>query len=120
MEHGSGTHDIFNQTPPLADYNLFHSDLGLQEAVAREGAGSAREELTAAGAELGTAAMADHARLANRYTPVLQAFNAQGERIDAIEFHPAWHALMRGIAALGSDIGAFAVRAPAHRRNGPG
>ena len=99
MEHGSSTHDIFNQTPPLADYNLFRSDLSLQEAVRREGAGWAVDELSAAGAELGTAAIAEQARLANRYTPVLQTFNAQGERIDSIEFHPAWHALMQGIVA---------------------
>src|SRR5580698_194160 len=101
MEHGSSTHDIFNQTPPLTGYNLFRSDAILQEAVQREGAGWAFDQLSAAGAELGTAAMADQARLANRHAPVLQTFNAQGERIDSIEFHPAWHALMRGIAARG-------------------
>ncbi len=39
MEHGSGTHAIFNQTPPLTDYNLFGTDTALQEAVQREGAG---------------------------------------------------------------------------------
>jgi len=37
MEHGSGTHVVFNQTPPLMDYNLFESDAALQEAVQREG-----------------------------------------------------------------------------------
>jgi putative acyl-CoA dehydrogenase len=101
MEHGSSTHSVFNQTPPLLDYNLFASDSSLNEAVQREGAGSAVEELSAAGAELGTSALFEHARLANRFTPVLQTFNAQGERVDSIEFHPAWHALMRGIVSRG-------------------
>ena len=111
MQHGSHTHDISNQTPPLADYNLFASDLSLQEAVRREGAGWAVDDLIAAGDELGTAALSEHARLANRYTPVLQTFNAQGERVDAIEFHPAWHALMRGIAARGYHSSPWAVAA---------
>ena len=50
---------------------------------------------------MGTAANFEHARLANRHPPILQNFNVQGERINAIEFHPSWHALMEGIAARG-------------------
>jgi putative acyl-CoA dehydrogenase len=111
MEHRSSTHDIFNQTPPLADYNLFSGDITLQEAVRREGAGWAAAELTSAGGELGSSALAEHARLANRYTPVLQTFNARGERIDCIEFHPAWHALMRGITSRGYHSGPWAAQA---------
>jgi putative acyl-CoA dehydrogenase len=101
MEHGSGSHAIFNQTPPLMEYNLFSSDAALQEAVQREGAGWALAELNLAGAELGTCTQFEHARLANRITPTLHNFNARGERIDSIEFHPSWHALMQGIAARG-------------------
>lgn len=83
------------------DYNLFLADAALQDAVQREGAASALTELTVAGAELGTSSLSEHARLANRFTPVLHNFNARGERIDSIEFHPSWHELMRGIAARG-------------------
>ena len=101
MEHGTGTHAIFNQTPPLTEYNLFSSDAALQEAVQREGAAWALPELNLAGEELGTCTQFEHARLANRNTPTLQNFNARGERIDSIEFHPSWHALMQGIAARG-------------------
>jgi putative acyl-CoA dehydrogenase len=101
MEHGSGTHAVFNQTPPLTDYNLFASDPALQEAVQREGASWASSELTLTGAELGTCTLFEHARLANRFPPVLHNFDARGERIDSIEFHPSWHTLMRGIAARG-------------------
>ncbi len=101
MEHGSGTHTVFNQTPPLTDYNLFTSDKALQDAVQREGASWAAPELEVAGAELGTCTQFEHARLANRFPPVLHNFDARGVRIDAIEFHPSWHALMRGITARG-------------------
>ncbi|MGD0491771.1 MAG: isovaleryl-CoA dehydrogenase [Steroidobacteraceae bacterium] len=91
----------FNQTPPLVDYNLFTTDQALQEAVTREGAGVCAEQLARDGATMGTAANFEHARLANRHPPVLQNFNVQGERINAVEFHPSWHALMEGIAARG-------------------
>jgi putative acyl-CoA dehydrogenase len=101
MEHASGTHTVFNQTPPLTDYNLFASDTALQEAVMREGAGWATSELHEAGADLGTCTLYEHARLANRVTPVLHNFNTRGERIDSIEFHPSWHALMQGIISRG-------------------
>jgi putative acyl-CoA dehydrogenase len=101
MQHGLGTHSILNQTPPLQDYNLFGSDIALQAAVHREGAAAAALDLTLAGAALGSGAQQEHARLANRHTPVLRNFNAQGERIDCVEFHPSWHALMQGITARG-------------------
>jgi putative acyl-CoA dehydrogenase len=104
-EHTSVTHAVFNQTPPLADYNLFATDPALQESVRREGAGAAVPELLSAGAALGTAAAFEDARLANRNPPILHSFDVRGERIDSIEFHPSWHALMHGIAARGYHSG---------------
>jgi putative acyl-CoA dehydrogenase len=101
MEHDLGTHAVFNQTPPLKDYNLFASDVPLKEAVQREGASWAARELKSAGAELGTCTQFEHGRLANRFPPVLHNFDARGIRIDSVEFHPSWHALMRGIIARG-------------------
>ncbi len=92
---------VFNQTPPLADYNLFTSDRALDDAVRREGAAHHLEQLADDGAAIGSAANFEHGRLANRYPPVLQSYDVRGERIDAIEFHPSWHALMEGIAARG-------------------
>jgi putative acyl-CoA dehydrogenase len=90
-----------NQTPPLCDYNLFTTDEALAEAVKREGAGAHAVQLARDGAAIGCAASFEHGRLANRFPPVLQSFNVRGERIDALEFHPSWHALMEGIAARG-------------------
>ena len=104
----SATHPVFNQTPPLEEYNLFTTDPALQEAVRREGAGAAVPALGLAGAALGTPATFEDARRANRNPPVLHAFNVQGERIDSIEFHPAWHALMQGIVARGYHAGPWA------------
>jgi len=90
-----------NQTPPLCNYNLFTTDEALQEAVKREGAAAHIAQLARDGAAIGSAASFEHGRLANRHPPVLQSFNVRGERVDALEFHPSWHALMEGIAARG-------------------
>jgi putative acyl-CoA dehydrogenase len=94
-------HAVSNQTPALAEYNLFTSDEALEQAVRREGAAAHAARLADEGAVIGSAASFEHGRLANRYPPALQTFDVRGERIDAIEFHPSWHALMEGIAARG-------------------
>ncbi|HXC10715.1 MAG TPA: isovaleryl-CoA dehydrogenase [Steroidobacteraceae bacterium] len=110
MEPIHADDEVFNQTPPLTDYNLFTTDPVLQEAVRREGAQpAAAAALADSGAALGTAENFEHARLANRYTPVLHSFSVQGERIDSIEFHPSWHILMQGIAARGYHSGPWAT-----------
>ena len=105
MEQVRSTHVVFNQTPPLADHNLYTTDLALQEAVRHEGAHGAESDLVRAGAELGTAASLEHARLANRHPPILHRFNVTGERIDTLEFHPSWHKLMKDIVRRGYHTG---------------
>ena len=93
--HGPGTtHDVTNQVPPLADYNLFASDTTLAAALERDGAAWHREALLRQGAALGTPETLALAELANRHTPELFTYSPRGERIDALEFHPAWHTLL--------------------------
>ncbi|OLL29488.1 isovaleryl-CoA dehydrogenase [Burkholderia sp. SRS-W-2-2016] len=93
--HGFGqTHEVTNQAPPLADYNLFASDIALSEALARDGAQWHREALLRHGAALTTPDTLALAELANRHTPELITHSPRGERIDALEFHPAWHSLL--------------------------
>jgi putative acyl-CoA dehydrogenase len=87
------THEVFNQSPPYEDVDLFTSDRPLQDAVAIFGA-SDPAALSAIGRRWGSAEMLDQARLANAVTPVLRSFDAKGFRRDVVEFHPAYHALM--------------------------
>jgi len=87
------THRVENQVPALADYDAFATDAALQEALEREGGGWARPELSAFGPIAGGELMALGA-LANRHRPVFQPFDACGNRIDEVEFHPSYHRLM--------------------------
>jgi putative acyl-CoA dehydrogenase len=94
------THEVLNQPPPLVDYDLFHSDRALADAVRREGAAWAEAELSAFGTSLGRAETIEWGVEANRNPPELHAFDRYGNRQDKVEFHPAWHQLMTlGVAA---------------------
>jgi putative acyl-CoA dehydrogenase len=106
------THDVFNQPPPLVDYNLFTGDRALGEAVAREGAPWAIDRLAAFGAALGRAETIEWGFQANRNPPVLQSFDRFGRRRDVVEFHPAWHSLMALAIAEGVHTGPWAEPRP--------
>lgn len=90
----SATHTVFNQSAQLADLNLFTSNRPLQDAVALHAPALDRSALTALGAEMGSAAMQEHARLANTHKPELHTHDRVGRRTDAVEFHPSYHALI--------------------------
>ena len=86
--------EVTNQPPPLEPYNLFASDRVLREAARREGAGWAEKELLALGGTLGAADTIALGFAANHNPPQLKSFDRFGHRLDEVEFHPAWHALM--------------------------
>src|SRR5262245_24117538 len=88
------THDIFNQSPPFENVDLYAADRALQDAVAANGAGSEAAALSEFGRRWGSAAMFDAARLANENTPKLKTFDTKGFRRDTVEFHPAYHDFM--------------------------
>lgn len=106
------TPDSFNQVTPLADDNPFAADLALQEAVIREGGADAREFLHARGAEIGSGEMRRRAELANRYPPRFVPFDGNGRRLDAVEFHPAYHELMDYLARHGVSAAPWARPGP--------
>jgi len=95
------THEVFNQSPPLEDVNLFAADRPLLEAVKANGGDLAEKELSDFGAQWGSAAMAERGRVANESTPKLRTFDSRGNRRDQVEFHPAYHELMAHSAHAG-------------------
>jgi putative acyl-CoA dehydrogenase len=99
------THAVFNQPPPFEDVNLFTSDRVLAEALQREGAGWAEERARAFGEIVGRRETVAWGFQANEHPPVPRTHDRNGNRIDEVEFHPAWHALM----ALGVEHGLHAL-----------
>ncbi|MCK0166449.1 acyl-CoA dehydrogenase family protein [Jannaschia sp. S6380] len=84
-------HEVTNQPPPLPDLDLLAGDAVLREGLEQAGVPDSRGLAIAAG----RAAARDDARLANENPPRLRTHDRYGHRIDEVEFHPAYHNLMR-------------------------
>ncbi len=100
MSAADDTHEVFNQPPPFAGVNLFLSDPGLGSVV--EGLPRAVvDRLSAHGEAVGSRESFELGRIANVSLPQLRTHDAAGVRIDLVEFHPAYQALMRRSVAAG-------------------
>ncbi|HEY4997818.1 MAG TPA: acyl-CoA dehydrogenase family protein, partial [Usitatibacter sp.] len=110
--------EVLNQPPPLEGYDAFAADPWLEAAIRRQGldwvAGAASE----LGKFVGSAEGRSHAAAANRYVPELRTHDRFGHRIDAVEYHPSYHALMHraissGVHSLAwkRERGGFGARA---------
>ncbi|MGA2293046.1 MAG: DNA alkylation response protein, partial [Bradyrhizobium sp.] len=104
------THEVFNQSPPFEDVDLFALDKPLAEAVAANGGAAASAELAEFGKHWGSAAMAERGRLANENPPKLRTFDARGNRRDEVEFHPAYHELMARSAHAGLHNSTWSIQ----------
>src|SRR5579871_6034421 len=89
------THTVINQPPPFENCNLYLSDHAFQEAAATAGGGQHQGRLTEFGARVGSSEVIEWGALANRNKPRLVSFDRYGQRIDEVEFHPAYHDLMQ-------------------------
>jgi putative acyl-CoA dehydrogenase len=108
--YGYATHEVLNQPPPLADYDGYSGDSTLTRIVRAFGADWARPKLEEAGRTVGSRHVQELARQANRYGPELRTHDRFGNRIDEIDFHPAWHELM-GLA-IGQEVHALSWTDP--------
>ena len=95
------THEVFNQPEPLVDYNLFETNRALRDALKFNAPQLDTRGLSALGAKLGTQEWQAHARLANVHQPQLHSHDRFGRRIDQVEFHPSYHALMGAAVEAG-------------------
>ena len=99
------THDVLNQATALVDYNLLAGNRPLLAALKFNAPNldiAELSELSKLGQALGTPEMQTHARLANVHLPQLHSHDRFGCRIDQVEFHPSYHALMD--AAVGAGL----------------
>jgi putative acyl-CoA dehydrogenase len=82
----------FNQSPAFGDVDLFGADRPLADAAQRAGLDLAA--LSVCGRDYGAAETLDLGRVANENPPKLRIMDGKGNRLDFVEFHPAYHALM--------------------------
>ncbi len=95
------THEVFNQPDPLVDTNLFEGNQALRDALRFNAPQLDVAPLVQLGQLVGSAEMQQHARLANTHTPELHTHDRYGRRVDEVEFHPSYHALMTAAVQAG-------------------
>ena len=99
---GATTHEVTNQPPPLQGHDLYGTDDALREAVEREGAAWAHDQLHELGTRAGGAEAIGWGFAAEAAPPVLHTHDRFGHRLDEVTYHPAYHALMD--VAVGSGL----------------
>ena len=104
------TREATNQSRPLEGYNVFEADRVLVEALRREGGDRAVARARALGEACGRRDVIELGRLANENPPKLRTHDRFGNRIDEVEFHPAWHELMS--LGIGEGLHALPWREP--------
>ena len=87
------THQVFNQSSPLENYNLYASDRVLQELLSHYGVKDTAQ-LMAYGERCGRAEVIQWGFDANEHKPQFESHDRFGHRIDLVKFHPAYHQLM--------------------------
>jgi len=95
------THEVTNQPPALPEYNVVLADPALREGIARWGREQDHRELEALGVLAGGAEAQTWGDQADRNLPVLHTYSPQGDRIDEVDFHPAWHRLLATAVSYG-------------------
>ncbi|MFE6893891.1 acyl-CoA dehydrogenase family protein [Streptomyces sp. NPDC057694] len=105
------THEVTNQAPPLTGHDAA-DDPVLLDGVRREGAGWHLDDLHRFGKLVGSEEARAWAEQANRFEPELRTHDRYGNRIDEVDFHPAYHSLMRATVGAGAAGSAWADERP--------
>lgn len=108
---GTPTHTVTNQVPLLVGHDTAQ-DAALLAAVEREGAGWALDDVHALGRLAGTAQAQEWGRIAEKHPPVLTTHDRYGNRIDEVEYIPAYHSLMETAVGQGLHAAPWADERP--------
>jgi putative acyl-CoA dehydrogenase len=89
------THEVFNQSPPFEEVDLYALDRPLKDALAANGAAGEASALGEFGRRFGSAELLEQARLANENPPRLKSYDVKGFRRDVVEFHASTNEVER-------------------------
>jgi putative acyl-CoA dehydrogenase len=99
--HRPDPHEVLNQGTPLEGHDAASADVALIDGVVTFGGAWGLEQLAAWGRRAGDPEVIRWGELANEHEPELHRYDRYGHRIDTVEYHPAYHALMAEAVAGG-------------------
>jgi putative acyl-CoA dehydrogenase len=108
----TNTHEVENQAPPRVGVNEFTTNIPLSEGVSRYDADWAAGQLTETGALVATAEFQHDAERAHHIEPELRSFDAQGNRIDEVEYDSSYQRIIASAVAAGAHTSAWADPKP--------
>ena len=100
------THQVINMPPHMGDQDLWGDDRALRHWASHMGGAGHAGHFAHVGHLTGLDETFEKANQANRHGPELRAFDRYGMRINAVEFHPAYHDLMH--LAISNKVHNFA------------
>ena len=100
------THQVINMPPHIGDQDLWGNDRALRHWASHMGGAGHAGHFAHVGHLTGLDETFEKANQANRHGPELRAFDRYGMRINAVEFHPAYHDLMH--LAISNKVHNFA------------
>ncbi|GIJ59228.1 acyl-CoA dehydrogenase family protein [Virgisporangium aurantiacum] len=102
------THEVGNQAPARTGLNEYLTNTALVEAVKRYDAQWATGHLGEVGALVGREDFQRDAELANTHPPVFASHDRWGNRVDAVDFHPAYHRVIAAAIEHGAHTSCWA------------
>lgn len=109
----TNTHTVTNQAPPISGHNAFRlNPLLLQIASGLHA--EALKDFDQIGVYTLSTEAQDLARMANQNVPQLRMHDRYGYRIDQVDFHPSYHALMRRSVSYGLSSSVWEDAARGH------
>ncbi|WP_406491943.1 acyl-CoA dehydrogenase family protein [Streptomyces sp. NBC_00846] len=106
------THEVTNQAPPRKDLDEYGTNLPLTEAVRAFGAAWHEKELHEIGTLVGSERFQIDVELAHTSPPVLRTHDRYGNRVDEIDFHPAYHEVIGAAVNRGTHTAGWADPKP--------
>jgi putative acyl-CoA dehydrogenase len=102
----SSSHEVFNQGRALENFNLLRSDPALLSSLhAFQQTEVLKDKLSFLekyGITCGKKETIEMADAADKNKPTLRQFSSYGERIDMVDYHPAYHILMDNGLSIGA------------------
>jgi putative acyl-CoA dehydrogenase len=106
------THEVSNQAPPRTGLNEYLIHPALTEAVKRYDAGWAADHLAEVGDLVGGGDFQRDGELANTQPPVFSSHDRWGHRVDAVDFHPAYHRIIKAALEHGAHTSCWSDPRP--------